>query len=93
MESARFSESDAAYRLLQQHTTREHNLFERPILARLERSALLEPLALRVLPPLPALRLSERYGMRQLIPFGRSGQRATSVSTTFALRRCKHADG
>jgi hypothetical protein len=73
-------------------TTREHNLFERPILARPERSALLGPLALRVLPSLPALPLSKRHGVRQPIPCGTGRQRATSASTTFASRRCKHAE-
>jgi len=52
--NARFSESDAAHRLLQRlRQRRASTLPERPILAHLEHSALLKPCALRVCPSFP----------------------------------------
>jgi len=76
MVSARFSESDAACRLLQTDLRRAGTLLERPILARLECTGLLEPCTLRVCPRLPRAPLEER-GTREPTSLEVSGQRAT----------------
>jgi len=86
MESVRFSESDAAYRLLQTDLRRTGTFLERPILARLERTTLLRPCTLRVCPRLPRLSL-ERRGAREPISLEMSGQRATSDPSPLATRR------
>jgi len=75
--SARFSEPDAAYRLLQLRQQHASTPLERPILARSERTALLGLCVLCVCPRFPSPAF-EGLGIRQLTSFEMSGQRATS---------------
>jgi len=78
MESTRFSESDAAYRLLQTDLRRAGTPLERPILARLERTTLFKAVRPSRLPSPPAPPLSSECGARQPTSLEVSGQRATS---------------
>lgn len=82
-----FCESDTAYRLLQ-HVRRAGTPLERPILARLEHAAFLEPRILRVVHRFPSLLAeAQRATARPLSRTG--GQRATPNPSTPRSRRCK----